>query len=77
MFPPCQGLATEAARAAVRYGFAELGLRRIIGLVMPENIGSARVLEKAGLRYVDTAAFWGHQFSKYIVDSADSEPGPK
>ena len=72
-----QGLATEAARAAVRYGFAELGLPRIIGLVMPENIASARVLEKAGLRYVDTAAFWGHQFSKYIIDRVDSQPGPR
>ena len=64
-----QGLATEAARESVRYGFAELGLRRIIGLVMPENIASARVLEKAGLRYVETTTFWGHQFSKYTVDA--------
>ena len=64
-----QGLATEAARASVRYGFAELGLGRIIGLVMPENIASARVLEKAGLRYAEPASFWGHQFSKYIVEA--------
>ena len=64
-----RGLATEAARASVRYGFAELRLRRIIGLVMPENIASARVLEKAGLRYTETASFWGHHFSKYIVDA--------
>ncbi len=64
-----QGLATEAARAALRYGFEELGLRRIVGLVMPENIASARVLEKAGLRYAEAASFWGHQFSKYIVDA--------
>ena len=64
-----QGLATEAARASVRYGFAELGLRRIIGLVMPENTASARVLEKAGLHYAGTASFWGHQFSKYVIDA--------
>src|SRR3977135_2201005 len=53
-----QGLATEAALASVRYGFAELGLRRIIGLVMPENIASVRVLEKAGLQYVETISLW-------------------
>ena len=35
-----QGLATEAALASVRYGFADLGLKQIIGLVMPENIAS-------------------------------------
>ena len=62
-----QGLATEAALASVRYGFAELGLKRIIGLAMPENSASIRVLEKTGLRFVETVTFWGHQFSKYII----------
>ena len=62
-----QGLATEAAIASVRFGFADLGLKRIIGLVMPENIASVRVLEKTGLRYAETVTFWGHQFSKYVI----------
>ena len=65
-----QGLATEAALASVRYGFADLGLKRIIGLAMPENIASVRVLEKAGLRYSETVTFWEHQFSKYVVINA-------
>ena len=65
-----QGLATEAALASVRYGFADLGLKQIIGLVMPENIASVRVLEKAGLRYTETVTFWEHQFSKYVVSNA-------
>src|SRR5205823_9173102 len=62
------GLATEAALAAVRFGFTDLGLNRIIGLVMRENIASWRVLEKTGLRYVETATFWGSQFSKYVIN---------
>src|SRR5436853_3514061 len=62
------GLATEAALASVRFGFADLDLKRIIGLVMPENIASMRVLEKTGLRYVETATFWGSQFSKYVIN---------
>jgi ribosomal-protein-alanine N-acetyltransferase len=62
-----QGLATEVALASVRYGFADLGLKRIIGLVMPENIASVRVLEKTGLRYTETVSFWGCQFSKYVI----------
>lgn len=61
------GFATEAALASVRFGFAELGLKRIIGLAMPENVASVRVLEKTGLRYVETVTFWGHQFSKYVI----------
>ena len=62
-----QGLATEAALASVRYGFADLGLKRIIGLAMPENIASVRVLEKTGLRHDGTITFCGRQFSKYFI----------
>jgi RimJ/RimL family protein N-acetyltransferase len=62
-----QGLATEAALASVHFGF-DLELKRIIGLVMPANIASVRVLEKTGLRYVEPVSFWGHQFSKYVID---------
>jgi [ribosomal protein S5]-alanine N-acetyltransferase len=65
------GLATEGARASVRFGFTKLGLKQIIGLVMPENIGSVRVLEKTGLRYVGTITFWGSQFSKYAINGGD------
>jgi RimJ/RimL family protein N-acetyltransferase len=63
-----QGLATEVALASVRYGFAVLSLEQIIGLVMPKNIASVRVLEKIGLRYVDTVALWGHRFSRYVIN---------
>jgi len=61
------GFATEAALASVRFGFANLGLKRIIGLAMPENIASVRVLEKTGLHYVETVTLWGSQFSKYLI----------
>jgi [ribosomal protein S5]-alanine N-acetyltransferase len=63
-----QGLATEVALASVRYGFAALGLKRIIGLVMPKNIASLRVLEKTGLRYSGTLTLWGHTFSRYVMN---------
>jgi RimJ/RimL family protein N-acetyltransferase len=43
-----QGYATEASRACVEWGFLELGLERIIALVLPENMASIRVLEKLG-----------------------------
>lgn len=45
------GYATEAARRAVAYGLDELGLHRIQAMCLPDNIGSARVMEKAGLAY--------------------------
>ena len=64
-----QGLATEVALASVRYGFVALGLKRIIGLVMPQNVVSVRVLEKIGLRYFDSVSLWDHQCSKYIIEA--------
>ncbi len=64
-----KGLGTEVALASVRYGFTDLGLKHIIGLVMPENTASVRVLEKTGLRYVDTVTLWGHRFSRYVIRS--------
>jgi [ribosomal protein S5]-alanine N-acetyltransferase len=63
-----QGLATEVALASVRYGFAALGLKRIIGLVVPKNIASLRVLEKTGLRYSGTVTLWEHTFSRYVIN---------
>jgi ribosomal-protein-alanine N-acetyltransferase len=61
-----RGLATEAARAAVTFGFEELRLERIIAFVKPDNIASRRVLEKLGMEYqgpkhifnIDTAYYY-------------------
>lgn len=45
-----KGYATEAARAVVEFGFSQLGLHRITAWCIVENMGSARVLEKLGMR---------------------------
>lgn len=46
-----RGLATESAQAVMACGRGEMGLRRIVGLVQPANTGSARVLQKLGMRF--------------------------
>jgi [ribosomal protein S5]-alanine N-acetyltransferase len=43
-----KGYMTEAVELVVEYGFNQLHLHRIVAGVMPTNIGSLRVLEKAG-----------------------------
>jgi [ribosomal protein S5]-alanine N-acetyltransferase len=43
-----RGLATEAGRAFVNFGFDELKLARIVTSVQVENAASIRVLEKLG-----------------------------
>ncbi len=44
-----RGLAPEGAGACRDYGFAELGAKRLISIIRPENFPSRRVAEKVGL----------------------------
>lgn len=46
-----QGIATEASVAILQYGFETLQLKRIVGIAMPENLASCKVLEKIGLKF--------------------------
>lgn len=45
-----RGLATEACAASLEFGFTTLHLDQIIGLVLPGNTASTRVLEKVGMQ---------------------------
>ena len=45
-----RGYATEASRPLLDFAFGPLGLHRVIGRLEPRNTGSARVLEKLGMR---------------------------
>jgi RimJ/RimL family protein N-acetyltransferase len=49
-----KGYATEGARALIRKGFAEFGVRRVVASAAAANIASWRVMEKAGLTRVRT-----------------------
>ncbi len=49
-----KGYATEGARALIRKGFSESGVRRVVAETMAINTGSRRVMEKCGLRHVRT-----------------------
>ncbi len=68
-----RGLATEAARASVAYGFETLGLERIISIIQPANAASRRVAEKAGLasrgetRWRNSSVVW------YAIDRGQWE----
>jgi len=45
-----RGYATEAARAMLAFGFGTLRLHRVTARCLAENVASARVLERLGLR---------------------------
>jgi [ribosomal protein S5]-alanine N-acetyltransferase len=46
-----RGIATQAAKASIFYGFNVANLDRLIGMAIPDNQASRKVMENAGLRY--------------------------
>jgi [ribosomal protein S5]-alanine N-acetyltransferase len=49
-----QGYATEAAQALVAYAFGQRAATEVFAMADAGNGASRRVLEKAGLRYLET-----------------------
>ena len=62
-----QGYATESARASIAYGFEELGLDRIVGVTLPANRASRRVMEKCGMSFVGVMNVYDHAQVKYAI----------
>ena len=60
------GLATEACMASLDFGFTTLCLEQIIGLVLPNNPASIRVLEKAGMQSDGEFVYDGTLALRYI-----------
>lgn len=46
-----KGLATDAARTLVHFGFTQLNLHRISAAIGPDNAGSIAVAERLGMKY--------------------------
>lgn len=46
-----KGYATEAGRAAVDYGFEQLGLEEIVSFTVPANVRSRAVMERLGMTH--------------------------
>ena len=63
-----QGLATEAAQAGVAFGLEDLNLPRIVGIAHPDNIASQRVLEKAGLQFIERTHYFGMDCFRYMIE---------
>jgi len=47
-----KGIATEASLPFIFYGFNVLKLPKIVGAADPDNVGSCKVLEKLGLKFI-------------------------
>jgi ribosomal-protein-alanine N-acetyltransferase len=74
-----KGLATEGARASLRYGFEERRLDHIIAAAFVDNMASRRVLEKIGMTYTGETTFAGLTVAGYAIrrDEYASPPRPR
>jgi len=70
-----KGFATEAARYALRFGFEEKGLDRIVGIVHPDNLASRKVLEKIGMQLEGEKEYFGMRCLRYALSNQERKVG--
>ena len=64
-----KGYATETVVAVLEYAFQSTELNRVIAIIMPENIASQRVAEKAGMRFDSIANYFDIPgLKKYVAE---------
>ena len=67
------GYATEAARAALEFGFETVGLGEIVSFTVPDNVRSRAVMERLGMRHDPADDFdhpklpQGHPLRRHVL----------
>jgi RimJ/RimL family protein N-acetyltransferase len=73
------GYATEAARAALRFGFETKGLQEIVSFTVPANSRSRRVMERIGMTHDPADDFDhprlppGHRLQRHVLYRLSSD----
>ena len=62
-----KGLATEACRALLAYGFKKVGLEKIVAVTNPDNLASIKVLEKSGMVFKEKITLRSSKLNKDIL----------
>jgi len=64
-----KGYATEVVIAVLAHALTAGGLEGVMAVALPENVGSWRVMEKAGMRYEGTGSYYGLEgVKKYTAE---------
>jgi RimJ/RimL family protein N-acetyltransferase len=63
-----KGLATELARASLRFGFEEHRFDRIVAIAKPQNAASIHVMEKLGMRYEMNTSYYNIDVVQYAIN---------
>lgn len=66
-----KGVASEAAKASLRFGFEELRFERVFAATHPENAASRRVLEKIGMTFEKRNTHYGIETISYVIACRD------
>ncbi len=66
-----KGYATEAAKSTISYGFQQLHLPIIIARAYIENLGSLKVIEKCGMKFLYEGIYQGQPVKTYQITAAD------
>lgn len=68
-----KGLATEGARAALRFAFETLRLPEVVAITVPANVRSRHVMDKIGMKHVPELDFdhprvpEGHSMRRHVL----------
>jgi len=62
-----QGIAKEAGNSVIRYGVDRLKLKKIVGIVLPDNIASEKVLISCGFTFVGMDEVWSKEIKRYEI----------
>jgi ribosomal-protein-alanine N-acetyltransferase len=68
-----KGLATELARASLRYGFEDHHFARIVAIAKPGNTASIHVMEKVGMHYETHTSYYGIDVVQYAITCEEFE----
>ncbi|MBT8275171.1 MAG: GNAT family N-acetyltransferase [Bacteroidia bacterium] len=66
-----KGIATETAIASLKYGFEKLKLDEISGAADVDNLASNKILQKVGLKYVETFNYEGIPHHWYTLKRSE------
>ena len=62
-----QGIAPEATRAALRYGFETARLGRIVAAIHPDNGASRHILQSMGMKHDEAIRYYGDDVPHFVV----------
>lgn len=69
-----RGVAPEATRAALHYGFETLRLDRIMAAIHPDNDASRHILQSMGMQFDDTIHYYGDDVPHLVICRTEFRP---